>query len=307
MTENLEVYFDILYRYIHYDMKGTHDDLRDLTQTHDYSFFNPKLGLTYNINQRNSLFLYGGIANREPSRSVFRDADSGQQVLPERLYDLEIGYKYNSAWFTAELNGFYMHYKDQLVQTGKINNVGTPIMTNVPVSYRAGIEFVGTARFLKIVNWQLNATFSRNKIKNFVSYVDNWDLWPEQVVDTLGTTDISFSPDFTLSGNLSVEPVKRFTISLISNYVSRQYIDNTSSRERSIDPYFVNDLRLFYSLPAGAVRQIDFWVSLNNIFNTKYETNAWVYRYVYNGREYEMNGYFPQAEFNFMAGVNLKF
>lgn len=306
-TENLEIYFDILYRYIHYDMKGTHDDLRDLTQAHDYSFLNPKLGLSFSMNQRNSLYLYGGISNREPNRSVFRDADSGQQVLSERLYDLEIGYKYNSAWFTTELNGFYMHYKDQLVQTGKINNVGTPIMTNVPKSYRTGIEFIGAARFLKIVKWQLNATYSQNKIKNFVSYVDNWDLWPEQVADTLGTTDISFSPDFTLSSNLSVEPLKRLTISLISQYVSRQYVDNTSSKERSINPYFVNDLRFFYSLPTGFFRKIDFWLTLNNIFNVKYETNAWVYRYVYDGTEYEMNGYFPQAGFNFMAGINLKF
>ncbi|NOX85701.1 MAG: TonB-dependent receptor [Chlorobi bacterium] len=307
VTENFEIYLDLLYRYIHYDMKGTHDDLRDLTQTHNYSFFNPKLGLSYSINQQNSLFLYGGIANREPSRSVFRDADPGQKVLPERLYDLEIGYKYNASHFTAELNGFYMYYKDQLVQTGKINNVGTPIMTNVPRSYRTGVEFIGAARFLKIVNWQLNATYSRNKIQNFVSYVDNWDLWPQQVVDTLGTTDISFSPDFTLSGNLSVEPVSRLTISLISQYVGRQYIDNTSNLERSLDPYFVNDLRFFYSLPTGFFRQIDFWLTFNNIFNVKYEANAWVYRYVYDGTENEMNGYFPQATFNFMAGINLKF
>lgn len=307
ITENIEIYLDLLYRYIHYDMKGTHDDLRDLTQTHDYSFFNPKIGLSFTINQQNSLFLYGGIANREPSRSVFRDADPGQQVLPERLYDLEAGYKYNSAHFTAEINGFYMYYKDQLVQTGKINNVGTPIMTNVPRSYRAGIEFIGAARFMKIVNWQLNATYSRNKILNFVSYIDDWDLWPQQVVDTLGTTDISFSPAFTLSSNFSVEPVKRFRISLVSQYVGLQYIDNTSNRERSLDPYFVNDLKLFYSIHTGFIRQMDFWLSLNNIFNVKYETNAWVYRYVYDGSEYEMNGYFPQAEFNFMAGINLKF
>ncbi len=307
VTENIDIYLDLLYRYICYDMKGTHDDLRDLTQTHDYNFFNPKIGLSFNINGQNSLYLYGGIANREPSRSVFRDADPGQQVLPERLYDLEVGYKFNSAHFTAELNGFYMNYKDQLVQTGKINNVGSPIMTNVPGSYRAGIEFIGAARFLKIVNWQLNATYSQNKILNFVSYVDNWDLWPEQVADTLGKTDISFSPDFTLSSNFSVEPVKRFSISLVSQYVSRQYIDNTSSLERSLNPYFVNDLKFFYSIHTGFIRQMDFWVSVNNIFNVKYESNAWVYRYVYDGSEYEMNGYFPQAEFNFMAGINLKF
>jgi len=307
ITENLGIYADLLFRSIDYQINGTHDDLRDLTQAHQYNFFNPKIGLNYKINSQNNLFFYGGIANREPSRSVFRDADPGQQVLPERLYDLELGYQYKSAHFSAGLNGFYMLYNDQLVLTGKINNVGAPIMTNVPKSYRAGIEFIGAARFLKIVNWQLNTTYSENKIMDFVSYVDNWDTWPEQAIDTLGTTDISFSPAFTLSSQISVEPLKYFSVLLVSKYVSRQYIDNTSSLQRSLDPYFVNDLKFFYSIHTGLIRQIDFWLSLNNIFNVKYESNAWVYRYVYDGDEYEMNGYFPQAQFNFMAGINLKF
>ncbi len=223
------------------------------------------------------------------------------------MYDFEAGYQYTSERLRIELNGFYMFYKDQLVLTGKINNVGSPIMTNVPNSYRAGLEFIGAVRFLKIVDWKLNATYSKNKIQNYVGYVDDWNNWPDQAIDTLGTTDISFSPDFTLSSNLSVEPVKRFTISLVSKYVSSQYIDNTSNKNRSLDPYFLNNLEFFYSVKPKAIRQIDFWVHLNNIFNVKYETNAWVYRYMYDDIEYDMNGYFPQAMFNFMVGINLKF
>lgn len=313
VNDQLNAYIDLQYRYIDYTIDGTHDDLRDLTQSHTYNFFNPKIGLNYTINQANSLFIYAGIAHREPNRTAFRDAEPGQEVMPELLIDYELGYAWQSNFLSLEANLFYMDYKNQLVLTGKINNVGAPIMTNVPESYRTGIEFIGGAKFFKIVNWYINATYSMNKIKDFTEYVDNWNYWddpenqPFQYEKYLGTTDISFSPDFTISSELEVEPFRNFTLSLISNYVSRQYIDNTSNAERSIDPYFVNNLRFIYSVRTKFIKQIDLLLTLNNILNTEYETNAWVYRFVYNGDEGVMNGYFPQAEFNFIAGINLKF
>jgi len=313
LSDQIHVYVDLQYRRINYDIKGTHDDLSDLSQTHVYNFFNPKIGLNYVFNSAHSLYAYAGIANREPNRSVFRDAEPGEEVKPEMLIDYELGYKYQSNFLSLETNLFYMDYKDQLVLTGKINNVGAPIMTNVPDSYRTGIEFMGSVKFLKIMNWYLNATYSLNKIKDFTEYVDNWNYWddpdnqPYQYEKYLGTTNISFSPEFTLSSNLNVEPVNNLSISLISNYVSRQFIDNTSNIDRSIDPYLVNNLRFVYSIKTIFIKQIDFLLTLNNFFNSKYETNAWVYRYVYDGDEGNFNGYFPQAEFNFMAGINLKF
>jgi iron complex outermembrane recepter protein len=306
-TDQLKVYLDIQYRGINYDIKGTHDDLRDLTQSHMYNFFNPKAGISYQINQQNGLYFYAGIAHREPNRSVFRDADPNQEIKPEGLIDYELGYKFGSTNFSIETNLFYMDYKDQFVLTGKINNVGAPVMTNVDKSYRAGIEMMATARFLKIITWNINATYSANKIKNFTSYVDDWDLWPKQQVETVGITNISFSPDLTASSTLSVNPFNSLIISLVSNFVSRQYIDNTSNIDRSIDPYFVNNILINYSIKTRFVKQLDLLLSLNNILNEKYETNAWFYRYYYDGNEYEMNGYFPQAGFNFMAGINLKF
>lgn len=306
-TEKLDIFLDLQYRHIDYIIEGTHDDLRDLTQEHVYNFFNPKLGLAYRFNQKNSINIYAGVANREPNRSVFRDADPGQEVKAETLYDFEAGYIFKAKDITFEFNGFYMYYRDQLVMTGKINNVGAPIMTNVSKSYRTGIEFSGAVNFLKIINWKLNATYSQNKIHDNIAFIDDWDTWPEQRVDSVGTTDISFSPDLVAASILSVEPVNRFTVSLVSKYVSRQYIDNTSNSERSLAPFFVNNLEFYYTIKPKAIRQIDVWVHLNNIFNVKYETNAWVYRYFYDDVEYEMNGYFPQAEFNFMAGINLKF
>lgn len=313
VNDQIHVYVDLQYRKIDYKIDGTHDDLRDLSQTHQYNFFNPKAGLNYAFNSAHAIYAYAGIANREPNRSVFRDAEPKQEVKSEMLTDYELGYKYNNGFLSLEANLFYMDYRDQLVLTGKINDVGAPIMTNVQDSYRTGIEFMGGATFLKIINWYLNATYSLNKIKDFTEYVDNWNYWedpesqPYQYEKYLGTTNISFSPDFTLSSELNVAPFSNFNITWVTNYVSRQFIDNTSNAERSIDPYLVNNLRFVYSIKTKFIKQIDVLLTLNNIFNARYETNAWVYRYVYESEEGNLNGYFPQAGFNFMAGLNLKF
>jgi iron complex outermembrane receptor protein len=307
LSDKINLYGDLQYRGINYKIKGTHDDLQDLTQSHKFNFFNPKAGIYYKINDKQNLYLSVGIANREPNRSVYRDADTSQNISPERLTDIELGYSYTRKSFLVEANLYYMDYKDQFVMTGKINNVGDAIMTNVPSSYRAGIELIAGIKFLKIVEWQLNATLSQNKIKDFVSYVDNWSPPWGQIQDTIGTADISFSPNTILSSNISVTPLENLKLSLFSKYVGRQYIDNTSNMQRSLDPYFVNNIRINYTIETSFIKQIDFMLTLNNIFNEKYETNAWVYRYYSDDVEYEMNGYFPQAEFNFMLGVNLKF
>jgi len=306
ITDKINLYGDIQYRNINYIITGTHDDLHDLKQSHKFNFLNPKTGIFYNISEMQNLYFSVGVANREPNRSVYRDADSSQTVLPERLTDIELGYSYNTNSIFIEANLYYMNYKDQFVMTGKINNVGTPIMTNVSNSYRAGIELIAGAKFLQIVEWNINATLSQNKIKDFVSYVDNWTTWGQEE-EKIGTTDISFSPNVILSSNISINPVKDLKVSLFSKFVGKQYIDNTSNDQRSIDPYFVNNLSAYYTIKTSFIKQIDFMLSLNNIFNEKYEANAWVYRYYSDDIEYEMNGYFPQAEFNFMFGINLKF
>jgi iron complex outermembrane receptor protein len=307
MNEHLSLYLDLQYRHIDYDIEGTHDDLSDLTQTHHYDFFNPKAGIFYKINKANNLFFSIAVANREPSRSDFRDADPGRTVKPERLTDLEMGYTLQHKNILLEAHAFYMYYKDQLVLTGKINNVGTPIRTNVPNSFRTGLELNTSFGITSWLQWSLTGTYSINKIKDFTAYIDDWDHWPQQKEEYLGTTDISFSPAFTGNSILTFYPVKNTEIRFVSRYVSRQYIDNTSNKERSLDPYFVNDLKINYTLKPKWLSSLDLMLSLNNIFNTEYETNAWVYRYIYNGKEYEMNGYFPQAKFNFMAGLRFKF
>lgn len=303
----LNFYADLQVRNIDYSMEGIHDDLRDLTQDHTFTFFNPKGGLFYTLNRSSSFYASVAIAHREPNRSAYRDADPGQTVSPERLTDFESGYKFQSKNISVEANVYYMKYRDQLVLTGQINNVGDPILVNVPNSYRTGIELSGGVQIVKSLRWDMNLTLSQNKITDFIGYTDNWDTWPEQKADTLGTTDISFSPGVIGSSLLTWEPLKLLQISLQSKVVGRQFIDNTSNRSRSLDPYLINDLKLYYSIKTGFLRQIDLMLSLNNIFNVEYESNAWVYRYYTGDREYEMNGYFPQAKFNFMAGVSLKF
>lgn len=306
LSEKINLYADVQFRSINYKINGTHDDLHDLTQSHKFDFLNPKAGIFYSINSKQNLYFSVGVANREPNRSVYRDADTSQTISPEKLTDFELGYSYKANWVVVEANLFYMDYKDQFVMTGKINNVGDVIMTNVPKSHRAGIELVAGTKFLEMVEWEINATLSQNKIKDFVSYVDNWTTWSQEQ-DSLGTTDISFSPNAILSSNISASPVKNLKFSLFSKYVGRQYIDNTSNAQRSLDPYFVNNISINYSIETSFIKQIDFMLSLNNIFNEKYESKAWVYRYLENDAEHEMNGYFPQAGFNFMFGVNLKF
>lgn len=307
LNKLLNLYGECQVRNIDYSIEGLHDDLRDLTQDHTFTFFNPKGGLFITSGKNSSIYGSVAVAHREPNRSAYRDADPGQKITSERLIDYELGYKFDHKNLNFEATGYYMKYKDQLVLTGKINNVGDPIMVNVPNSYRMGIELATGVQILKKLRWEMNLTLSRNKITDFISYADNWDLYPEQNVDTLGTTDISFSPGITGVSNINWEPLKSFRIALQSKYVGRQYIDNTSSKDRSLDPYFVNDLKLYYSIQPGFVRQIDLMLSLNNLFNEEYESNAWVYRYFYDNQEYTMDGYFPQAKFNLMGGASLKF
>jgi len=313
VTSAVSLYLDLQYRNIDYSIEGTHDDMSDLTQAHQYNFFNPKAGLFYQMNESNSLFASVAVANREPSRSDFRDADPGVEIKPEQLIDYELGYRFNGQHFVVNANLFFMDYKNQLVLTGKINNVGSAIRTNVDESYRTGVELAAAIQPVKWFSWNVNATFSQNKIKDFTEYVDNWDYWndpgnmPLQYEKELGTTDISFSPDITANSVITFKPLQYFSVGLVSSYVGRQFIDNTSNMERSLDPYFINNIKLNYSWHPGFVKSVDFMLSLNNIFNVEYESNAWVYRYVYGGQEYDMNGYFPQAKFNVMAGMVVKF
>jgi len=301
----LTSYIDLQYRIIDYTINGIDDDLRDISQNHNFNFFNPKAGVFYQLNDIHSLYATFGIANREPNRSNYTDAGPGQTPVHETLYNYELGYSLYHSKSYLSANVYYMYYKNQLVLTGQINDVGSPIMTNVDKSYRTGLEVSFGFKPIKRVDFNINATLSENKIYGFEEYVDNWDTWGQDSKN-LGTTDLSFSPNLVANGNLSVEIIKDFKAEIILKYVSRQYIDNTSNIDRSIDPYFVNDIKLSYSFKTKLIKEINFNLLVNNILNHEYESNAWVYKYILGGQEYVMDGYFPQAGINIIGGLSVR-
>jgi iron complex outermembrane receptor protein len=179
-------------------------------------------------------------------------------------------------------------------------------MTNVDNSYRRGVELQTGIVITRNLQWRANATFSQNKIENFTEYVDNWDTG-EQEVFSLGTTDIAFSPNMIANSQLVYEPVKNLNFAFISSHVGKQFIDNTSSDDRSLDAYFVNNLKVDYSFPTKLFKEVALHLMVNNLFNEEYESNAWVYSYILGGERYKMDGYFPQAGRHFMAGIDFKF
>lgn len=314
MTESLNVYADLQYRHIDYNINGIDDDLRDLTQSHKFDFFNPKFGLYYKPNAQNEAYLSYAQAHREPNRSNFVDADpNGKQPVAETLNDFEAGYTFRNRNYSLGANLYYMVYKDQLIQTGEINDVGSAIMVNVDDSYRAGIELMAGLKITPVLKWDVNATFSENKIKDFTEYVDNWDYWYDmenevyQYVDDKGKTDLAFSPSTIVNSQLSFQPTKSLSISLLSNYVSDQYIDNSSDEDRKLDAWFVNNLKMDYTIKGNLFKEIKLHLMVNNLFDTEYESNAWVYSYYTGGSRYKMDGYYPQAGIHFIAGIDFKF
>jgi iron complex outermembrane receptor protein len=300
----LSFFGDIQYRHVDYEMAGTHDDLRLLDQKHHFRFFNPKAGLQFAFNERQRLYMSLAVANREPSRSDFRDADPGRQPRKEKLTDYELGYEWKSNQMQFAANAYWMQYRDQLVLTGKINNVGSPVMVNIPDSYRAGLELQAGLQLFPRLKLNGHLTLSRNRIKGFTEYLDNWDTGGQ---DSLfyASTDISFSPSVIAGMVLVWNPTARAGLRLGSKYAGRQFIDNTSDNGRSLDPWFITDLRADYSLSLPYTRSVNFFIAVNNLFNHRYESNAWVYSYLYEGNRGKIDGYFPQAGINFMAGLEI--
>jgi iron complex outermembrane receptor protein len=314
LLNSMVVYGDLQYRFIRHKISGLHEDLRDITQDNDYSFFNPKFGINYEFNSNHSVFCSFAVANREPNRSNFTDADTTHPAPKhETLFDYELGYKAGLNKFYLEANLYFMNYRDQLILTGEINNVGAPIMTNIPKSYRAGFEIMAGLHPLNRLHLDVNLTLSRNRVKNFTEYVDNWDYWtdpktqPYQFSRNLGERDLAFSPSIIGGSRITYEVIKDLKIILQSKYVGKQYIDNTSSEDRTLDNYFVNDLMIRYNFKTKLIQEIGLSLQLNNIFNAEYETNAWIYRYYEGGEGKYTDGYFPQAGFHMFGGVMLKF
>ncbi len=280
-----------------------------------YTFFNPKVGLSYLIkhayNRSSKVYTSFAVANKEPNRDDF-EASTANKPKAERLQDIEVGYNFQSSGFQAGINGYYMKYKDQLILTGKINDVGAYVRTNVENSYRAGIEMTAS---LKPANWiqvQGNATLSQNKISDLTQYADNYDQGG-QIEEHLHKTDIAFSPNTIAGATVTFEPFtatsqkNHFFLDLVEKYVSRQYLDNASNRLRSINPYSLSDVRLRYHRSGKLFKESSFILMVNNLFDKKYENNGYTYSYRYGGTMTTENYYFPQAGINWNFGVTLGF
>ncbi len=216
-----------------------------------------------------------------------------------------MGYEYKTPETQLQATVYYMKYNDQLVLTGRVNDVGAYTRTNIDKSYRMGIELQAAKRISNAFRITGNIAFSENKIKNFVEYFDDYDNGGQKSISH-GKTDIAFSPAVIGGYNLEWNISKGLQLNLPGKYISRQYLDNTSDKNRSLDPYFVQDLRLSYTVNTKVAREISMIFQLNNVFNKKYEPNGYTYSYLYDGIITTENFYYPMAGTNFMAGVNIK-
>jgi len=300
LTDRWLAYADLQIRTVGYDMRGIADKRQDITQNSNYQFFNPKLGLTHQINEVSKIFGSWSVGSKEPSRQDFID-NPGKTPQPEYLSDFEVGYSKQTAKYSVQLNAYSMNYKDQLVLTGAVNNVGEAIRKNVASSYRMGLEaslnYALSAKF----NWQVNGTLSQNKIDYFVESMTDYDSSEELLINHRNT-DIAFSPNVIL-GNQLTYTLGGLQTSFLTKYVGKQYLDNTSNEAKSIAAYLTQDIRFIYTVKANWAKNIQFNVLLNNVFNSLYSSNGYTYSYVYDKKVISENFYYPQAGFNFLAGV----
>ena len=309
ILKSINLYADLQYRYVYHSIQGTLDNLNPIAQVHTFNFFNPKAGIYYDLSNKQSVYFSFGVANREPNRNNYEVADQDHIPVSERLFDYELGYNLKLSRFNAGINLYYMDYLNQLVLTGEINNVGEAVMTNVHSSYRAGVEITAGAILTKWLNWNIAATFSRNRIKSFTEYVDAYDsnyTFIGQKSNKLGETNLSFSPSILLTNIFTFRPVRQLELSLTTKYVGAQNIDNTSSPDRMLHAYFVNGVTAGYTIKTKWFEEIGFHLAVNNLFSYKYESNAWIYRYYVGETPYEENGYFPQALINVLVGINIR-
>lgn len=289
LSPQWNAFVDLQYRNVHYETSGTDDDLTPYDFSDNLNFFNPKAGVSYSLGANDVLYASYAVANREPNRTDYVDGDV--KPKPERLDNIEAGWRRNRENYSLELNYYLMNYTDQLVLTGKLDNVGNPIRANVGKSYRTGVEVSGLIRFFDALTWNANISVSANKNKDYV-------LDPED--GKTRNTNIILSPAVIGGSQLAWSAFAGFQATLLTKFVGKQYLDNTETESLTLEPYLVNDVRLSYTLRPKHMRAIDLSLLVNNIFNEQYESNGATYG---DGVAY----YFPQAGTNFLAMVTLKF
>ncbi|OXA96321.1 TonB-dependent receptor [Flavobacterium hercynium] len=280
-TEKLSFYGDLQYRNVTYKANGAETGLVD----DSFNFFNPKAGLNYELDTKNTLYFSYARANREPNRTDYE----GGNVKPEKLNDFELGWRFNSERFQLSSNFYYMAYKDQLILTGTLDEVGAPIRSNSEKSYRLGFEVDATIKLSEKFILRPNFTLSDNKNVDLAVAGQNY-----------GTTKIAYSPA-VIAGNIIVySPISNLHLSLLQKYVGEQYMNNVELPEAKLADYFINDLNVSYEIkPKSVFKSILITGLVNNFLDKKYSSNGYMYDiYPY---------YYPQAGINFLAGLTLKF
>ncbi|WP_370226412.1 TonB-dependent receptor [Mesoflavibacter sp.] len=297
-------FVDLQGRFVSYKTNGINSDLNEFVTDADFSFFNPKLGLTYKSSEKNSYYVSYARANREPNRDDFKAGVTEN----ETLNDIELGWRYANNKVNVNTNLYYMFYQNQLVLTGELDDVGSPIRVNVDDSYRLGIEIDANIKLSSMLNTSTNVALSSNKIKNFGVDIDG------QFVD-LGDTNISFSPELVIGNAINFTPIENLQVSFLSKYVGEQYMGNIDNEDSILESYFINDLNVNYEIkPNKLFKSIIFSGLVNNIFNKEYVSNGYFGSYDYNDPSSPTGvttgyytGYYPQATTNFLLGMTLKF
>ena len=315
LTPFLYGFLDLQFRNVDYAFRGPDNNFIEIDQKANYQFFNPKAGITALLNENNSFYSSFSVANKEPNRDDFVQSTPSSRPTFETLYDYEMGFRSKMSFMNLLINLYHMDYKNQLVLTGEINNVGAYNRSNVKTSYRRGIELETSFNLTRKINLSLNATFSQNHIKNYSQFIDDYDNGTQIKLD-YKLTHIAFSPNTIAGANLQWKPLKGLEFNLMNKYVGIQFLDNTTEVKKSennflpsssIDPYFITDLVANYFFETKKIKSIGFQLKLNNIFNVMYSANGYAYSYVAGGNTITESFYYPQAGFNFMAGVNFKF
>ena len=302
-NEKWSVYGDLQGRFLTYKTSGLTSDRVPLEVNEKYNFFNPKTGLTYELSNKNQLYVSYGRAHREPRRADFENGIT----KPEKLDDYELGWRFKAKKNTINTNIYFMNYKDQLVLTGAIDDTGAPLRATSGKSYRLGVEIDAT--FLICENFRIlpNLALSSNKNLDFVSPIDG------ELVN-LGTTNLSFSPNIVAGNKFEYEPITNLQLGLYTKYVGEQYMGNVDSDVSKLDAYFVNDFNISYTIDnIPFLREIVVTGLVNNIFNIKYVSNGYYYTYDDTWTDptttttIEGTGYYPQATINFLVGAAVKF
>lgn len=314
ITRKLQLFADLQYRYVNYHAWGTNDnydwttyEMQPIAVDKQYHFLNPHIGLSYTPSERHNLYASFAIAQKEPTRADFTDrylfsSDREATPSPELLYDYELGYRYTAPRLQLGVNLYYMSYRDQLIHTGMVNDSSDALNVNVPESYRCGVELTAAWQATKWFTIGANATWSRNKIRDYVDLLSESPTYGQN----LGEMTISYSPAVVAGGFLDFH-VKGFEAVLRTNYVSEQFFTNTENEALKLDAYSTTHLDLGYTLRGKALKQVRFGVTIYNLFNATYESNGYGYSYMYDGKRYDEAFYFPQAPLHVLANVSVKF